>query len=152
FGITAFENEGSLAWALMEIGGGSAFHLMVAILAGYISFSIADRPGLAPGFIGGMLASTLAAGFLGGIIAGFLAGYITKFIVDNVKLPKNLEGLMPVLIVPLFSSMAVGLLMIYVVGTPVAWLNTAMTDFLRGLTGTNAIMLGILIGGMMAID
>lgn len=152
FGITAFENEGSLAWALMQIGGGSAFHLMVAILAGYISFSIADRPGLAPGFIGGMLASNLAAGFLGGIIAGFLAGYITKFIVDNVKLPKNLEGLMPVLIVPLFSSLAVGLLMIYVVGTPVAWLNTAMTDFLRGLTGTNAIMLGILIGGMMAID
>lgn len=152
FGITAFEEEGTLAWALMEIGGGAAFHLMVAVLAGFIAFSIADRAGLAPGLIGGMLATNLEAGFLGGIVAGFLAGYTAKLIVDNIRLPESLSGLMPVLVVPLLSSLVVGLLMIFVVGGPVGWLNNAMADFLESLTGTNALLLGVIIGGMMAID
>ncbi|TGG91307.1 PTS fructose transporter subunit IIBC [Natronospirillum operosum] len=152
FGITAFEEEGTLAWALMEIGGGAAFHLMIAVLAGYISFSIADRAGLAPGLIGGMLATNLEAGFLGGIVAGFLAGYTTKLIIDNIRLPESLAGLMPVLVVPLLSSLVVGLLMIFVIGGPVGWLNAAMADFLQGLTGANVLLLGVIIGGMMAID
>lgn len=152
FGITAFEEEGTLAWALMEIGGGAAFHLMIAVLAGYISFSIADRAGLAPGLIGGMLATNMEAGFLGGIVAGFIAGYTTKLIIDNIKLPENLAGLMPVLVVPLLSTLVVGLLMVFVVGGPVGWLNAAMADFLEGLTGTNALLLGAIIGGMMAVD
>jgi len=90
FGINAAEQEGSLAAALMQIGGNSAFALMVPILAGYIAFSIADRPGIAPGMIGGMLASSIGAGFLGGIIAGFLAGYITQWLKKTIKLPENL--------------------------------------------------------------
>jgi len=111
FGINAAEQEGTLASALMQIGGSSAFALMVPILAGFIAFSIADRPGIAPGMIGGMLASSIGAGFLGGIIAGFLAGYITQWLKVNIKLPENLQGLMPILVLPFLSSLIVGLLM-----------------------------------------
>lgn len=100
FGIEAFKEEGTLAAALMQIGGGSAFALMIPVLAGYIAFSIADRPGLAPGLIGGMLASSTGAGFLGGIVAGFLAGYSAKFIADKVQLPQSMAALKPILIIP----------------------------------------------------
>ncbi|MDR3514909.1 MAG: PTS fructose-like transporter subunit IIB [Azospirillaceae bacterium] len=152
FGITAFKEPGTLAAALMQIGGGSAFALMVPVLSAYIAFSIADRPGLAPGFVGGMLAGSLNAGFLGGIVAGFLAGYVARWIRDTVKLPVNLEGLKPILIIPFVATLVVGLLMIYVVGTPVAYINTSLTEFLKGMTGANAVVLGALLGGMMALD
>jgi PTS system fructose-specific IIC component len=112
FGIEAFTQEGSLAAALMEIGGGAAFTLMVPILSGYIAYSIADRPGLTPGLIGGMLAMNLEAGFLGGIVSGFLAGYIALLIRDRVNLPRHFEGLKPVLVIPLLSTLAVGLLLL----------------------------------------
>ncbi|NMV12499.1 PTS fructose transporter subunit EIIBC, partial [Vibrio parahaemolyticus] len=100
FGIEAFKEEGTLAAALMNIGGGSAFALMIPVLAGYIAFSIADRPGLAPGLVGGMLASSTGAGFLGGIAAGFIAGYAAKLLADKVKLPQSMEALKPILIIP----------------------------------------------------
>lgn len=152
FGIHAADVEGSLAWALMKIGGGTAFALMVPVLAGYISYSIADRPGLAPGMIGGMLATSLGAGFLGGIVAGFLAGYITQWLKSVIKLPKSLQGLMPVLVLPLLSTAAVGLLMIYVIGTPVASLMNALTSWLTGMSEANAVVLGLILGLMMALD
>jgi PTS system fructose-specific IIC component len=152
FGIEAFKEEGSLAAALMQIGGGSAFALMIPVLAGYIAFSIADRPGLAPGLIGGMLASSTGAGFLGGIVAGFLAGYSARFLVEQIKLPKTVEALKPILIVPLLASLVTGLIMIYVVGTPVAAVMTALTDFLQSMGSTNAILLGIILGCMMCFD
>ncbi|MEO1070450.1 MAG: PTS fructose-like transporter subunit IIB, partial [Cyanobacteria bacterium J06638_6] len=95
--------EGTFGDALMQIGGGAAFALIVPVLAGFIAFSIADRPGLAPGLIGGMLAANLNMGFLGGILAGFLAGYVAKFIRDQVNLPANFEGLKPVLVIPLLA-------------------------------------------------
>lgn len=131
FGIEAFKEEGSLAAALMTIGGGSAFALMIPVLAGFIAFSIADRPGLAPGLIGGMLASSTGAGFLGGIAAGFIAGYAAKFIADKVHLPQSMEALKPILIIPFIASLFTGLVMIYVVGGPVAGIMAAMTDFLN---------------------
>lgn len=152
FGIKAFEQEGTLPAALMAIGGGAAFKLMVPVLAGYIAYSIADRPGLTPGLVGGMLAVNLNAGFLGGIVAGFLAGYVARWLRDTIKLPQTLEGLKPVLILPLLSTLITGLVMVYVVGTPVAALLAAMTNFLQGLGTTNAIVLGLILGGMMAID
>ncbi|MCY1014990.1 PTS fructose-like transporter subunit IIB [Pyxidicoccus sp. MSG2] len=151
FGIDAFKQEGTLPAALMQIGQ-AAFALMVPALAGYIAYSIADRPGLAPGFIGGMLASRIEAGFLGGIAAGFLAGYVARWFRDHIRLPANLEGLKPVLILPLLSSLVVGLLMVYVIGAPVAAIMHGLTDFLTGMSGTNAILLGLLLGGMMAVD
>ncbi|GGE27570.1 PTS fructose transporter subunit IIBC [Pullulanibacillus camelliae] len=151
-GIHAADHKGTLAASLNQIGSGTAFALMLPILAGFIAFSIADRPGIVPGMIGGMLASTVGAGFFGALIAGFLAGYIALYLRKSLKLPKALQGLIPVLILPLISSLITGLLMIYVVGEPFKALNTFMTDWLNGLSGTNSIILGVIIGGMMAVD
>ena len=151
FGIHAFEEKGTLAAALKTVGD-QAFMLMVPLLAGYIAYSIADRPGLAPGMIGGLLAGTLGAGFIGGIFAGFLAGYCVKLITRAVKLPQSLEALKPILIIPLLASLFTGLAMIYLVGPPVARLLTSLTDFLSTMGTTNAVLLGILLGGMMCVD
>lgn len=152
FGITAYKEPGTLAAALMQIGGDAAFKLMVPLLAGYIAYSIADRPGLAPGMIGGLLASTLGAGFIGGIIAGFIAGYCVKAINHYARLPQSLEALKPILIIPLFASLFTGLVMIYVVGKPVAGMLEGLTHFLDSMGTTNAILLGVLLGGMMCVD
>jgi len=153
-GIYAFDDshKGTLAWALFQIGAKSAFALMVPALAGYIAYSIADRPGIAPGMVGGMLASSLGAGFLGGLAAGFIAGYGTDWFNRHIKLHRNLEGLKPVLILPILGSLLTGLLMIYVVGTPVAELLAVLSDWLKSMQGSSAVLLGILIGAMMAFD
>lgn len=151
-GIYAGDQKGTLAWALNQIGGGTAFHLFVAVLSGFIAFSIADRPGIAPGLVGGMLAQNLGAGFLGGIASGFLAGYLTKFLADKIRLPANLEGLKPVLLLPFLSTITVGLLMIFVIAPPVQALNDAMNTWLNGMRGANAALLGIILGAMMAFD
>lgn len=152
FGIKAFEEKGTLAAALMQIGGGSAFALMVPVLAGYIAFSIADRPGLTPGLIGGMLAVSTGAGFLGGIIAGFLAGYVAKAISGKLRLPQSMEALKPILIIPLVASLITGLIMIYVVGTPVARIMEGLTNWLQSLGTANAVLLGAILGAMMCTD
>ncbi|HFF8976552.1 PTS fructose transporter subunit IIBC [Serratia marcescens] len=152
FGIKAFEVKGTLAAALMQIGGGSAFALMVPVLAGFIAFSIADRPGLTPGLIGGMLAVSTGAGFLGGIIAGFLAGYVAKGISSKLRLPQSMEALKPILIIPLVASLITGLIMIYVVGTPVAKIMEGLTHWLQSLGTANAVLLGAILGGMMCTD
>ena len=152
FGIKAFEVKDTLAAALMQIGGGSAFALMVPVLAGFIAFSIADRPGLTPGLIGGMLAVSTGAGFLGGIIAGFLAGYVAKAISSKLRLPQSMEALKPILIIPLVASLITGLIMIYVVGTPVAKIMEGLTHWLQSLGTANAVLLGAILGGMMCTD
>ena len=152
FGIEAFKEEGTLAATLMQIGGDAAFKLMVPVLAGYIAYSIADRPGLAPGIIGGLLASTLGAGFIGGIIAGFLAGYAARGLNRWLQLPASVEALKPILIIPLLASPFTGLVMIYLVGKPVAGMLAGLTSFLDSMGSTNAILLGLLLGGMMCVD
>ncbi|EPZ0269191.1 PTS fructose transporter subunit EIIBC [Serratia marcescens] len=152
FGIKAFEVKDTLAAALMQIGGGSAFALMVPVLAGFIAFSIADRPGLTPGLIGGMLAVSTGAGFLGGIIAGFLAGYVAKAISSKLRLPQSMEALKPILIIPLVASLITGLIMIYVVGTPVAKIMEGLTHWLQSLGTANAVLLGAILGAMMCTD
>ncbi len=152
FGIDAFKQPGTLAAALMQIGGDSAFALMVPVLAGYIAFSIADRPGLTPGMIGGMLAVSTGAGFIGGILAGFLAGYVAKLIGARLKLPAGMEALKPILIIPLVGSLIVGLAMIYLIGRPVADILAALTHWLQTMGTTNAVLLGAILGGMMCTD
>ena len=151
FGIKAFEVKDTLAAALMQIGGGSAFALMVPVLAGFIAFSIADRPGLTPGLIGGMLAVSTGSGFIGGIIAGFLAGYVAKAISTKLKLPQSMEALKPILIIPLVSSLIVGLAMIYLIGKPVAGILEALTHWLQTMGTANAVLLGAILGGMMVL-
>ncbi|HEU0078149.1 MAG TPA: PTS fructose-like transporter subunit IIB [Longimicrobiaceae bacterium] len=150
-GIYAGEREGTLAWALNQVGGG-AFRLFVAVFSGFIAYSIADRPGLAPGLVGGLLAQEMGAGFLGGIASGFLAGYLTRFLAAKIRLPATLEGLKPVLVLPLLATLTVGLAMIVVIAPPVEALNGAMNGWLLGMRGANAALLGLVLGAMMAVD
>ncbi|MCX7789631.1 MAG: PTS fructose-like transporter subunit IIB [Chloroflexaceae bacterium] len=153
-GIYVYEeaNKGTLGWALFQIGAPSAFALMVPILAGFIAYSIADRPGLAPGMIGGMLAASSGAGFLGGIIAGFIAGYSVAWLNRVLNLPPTLAGLKPVLILPLLGASITGLLMIYVVGGPVSAALAALTAWLQAMESSGAVVLGLILGAMMAFD
>ncbi len=141
------------AAALNTIGGQAAFGLMIAVLAGFIASSIADRPGFAPGMVGGMLATIGEAGFLGGLVAGFLAGYLMiglKKILS--KLPASIEGIKTILLYPLLGIGLTGLIMVFVVNTPVGLLNKAITEWLTGLGTGNAVLLGIVLGLMMAVD
>lgn len=155
FGIEAFEDAsiaGGLPKALMDISDGAAFHLMIAVFAGYVAFSIADRPGLAVGLAGGMLATTAGAGILGGIISGFLAGYVVKFLNDIIKLPASMQSLKPILILPLFGTAIVGLAMVYFINPPVAQIMKALSTWLEQMGDVNAVVLGIIIGTMMCVD
>ncbi|UFN51202.1 fructose-specific PTS transporter subunit EIIC [Roseomonas sp. OT10] len=152
FGIEAFKVPGTLPAALFDIGAKSALALMVPVLSAYIAFSIADRPGLTPGLVGGMLANLIGAGFLGGIVSGFLAGYVARFLRDRIRLPPSMEGLKPVLVIPLLSTLVVGLLMIYLLGPPIAGLLATLTEFLRSMGTANAVVLGLVLGAMMAVD
>lgn len=144
--------EGTFGAALKQIGGDAAFSLIVPVLSGFIAFSIADRPGLAPGLIGGVLAADLGMGFLGGILSGFLAGYVALFVREKINLPPNFEGLKPVLVIPLLSTLIVGLLLVYVFGVPVKAILDGLTAFLQNMGQTNAVILGLILGGMMAVD
>jgi PTS system fructose-specific IIC component len=140
------------SWAalLFQIGVVS-FGFLVPVLAGYIAYGMADRPGLVPGFVGGSIALTINAGFLGGLVAGLLAGGVVMAI-QKVRIPAALRGIMPVVVIPLISSAVVGFLMFVVVGKPIASAQKGMTDWLNGLTGTNAVLLGALLGLMMCFD
>ena len=150
-GIYVFKVPGSLGETLFSAGK-AAFALMIPVLGAYISFSIADRPGIVPGMIGGYIASNNGSGFLGAMVAGFAAGYIVLGIKKYVKLPKSLQGLMPVLIIPVLSTAIMGLLMVYVIGKPMTLFNTTLAAWLTSLSGTNAALLGIILGAMMAFD
>ncbi|MFF7950710.1 PTS fructose transporter subunit IIABC [Streptomyces griseorubiginosus] len=137
--------------ALLFQIGGVAFGFLIPVLAGYIAFGMADRPGLVPGFVGGMISVNINAGFLGGLVAGLLAGGVVLGI-QRVKIPPVLRGIMPVVVIPLISSIVVGFLMFIVIGKPIAEAQKAMTDWLNSLSGTNAILLGVLLGLMMCFD
>lgn len=145
-------------WKSIENIGSLGFQFMVPILAGYIAMSIADKPGLVPGMIGGAIAadgslygSDAGAGFLGGIVAGFLAGYIAKWI-KEVKVPKAMAPIMPIIIIPIIASLIVGLIFIFVIGAPIASVFEALTSWLKGMQGANIIILALIIGAMIAFD
>jgi len=150
-GIYVYNVPGSFGETLFSAGK-AAFALMIPILGAYISFSIADRPGIVPGMIGGYMAANNGSGFLGAMVAGFAAGYIVLGIKKYVKLPKSLQGLMPILIIPVLSTAIMGLLMVYVIGKPMTLFNTTLAAWLTTLSGTNAALLGIILGAMMAFD
>lgn len=145
-------------WKSIENIGSLAFKFMVPILAGYIAVSIADKPGLVPGMIGGAIAadgsfygSEAGAGFLGGIVAGFLAGYIAKWI-KNIKVPKAMAPIMPIIIIPIISSVIVGLIFIFLIGAPISNIFETLTTWLKGMQGANIIILALIIGAMIAFD
>ena len=145
-------------WKSIENIGNLAFSFMVPILAGYIAVNIADKPGLVPGMIGGAIAadgsfygSDAGAGFLGGIVAGFIAGYIAKWI-KNIKIPKAMAPIMPIIIIPIISSLIVGLIFIFLIGAPIASIFEGLTTWLKGRQGTNIVILALIIGAMIAFD
>ena len=139
--------------ALFKGIGGTAFGFMLPILAGFIAMSIADRPGLAVGFVGGSIAANGTSGFLGALVAGFVAGYIVNLLKKIFsKLPESLDCVKPVLLYPLLGIFLVGVIMQFVVEPPIGALNTAINNGLNGLNGASAVVLGVLLGGMMAID
>ncbi|UXR35410.1 PTS fructose transporter subunit IIABC [Staphylococcus simulans] len=145
-------------WKSIEKIGALSFSFMVPILAGYIAYSIADKPGLVPGMIGGAIAadgsfygSEAGAGFLGGIVAGFIAGYVAKWI-KNVKVPKAMAPIMPIIIIPILASLVVGLIFVFVIGAPISGVFTALTGWLKGMQGANIVVLALIIGAMIAFD
>lgn len=145
-------------WKTIESIGGASFSFMVPILAGFIAVSIADRPGLAPGIIGGLIAtqgsfygSEASAGFIGGIIAGFLAGYVALGI-KSIKVPKAVQPIMPIIIIPIFSTLIVALAFIYIIGAPVAGIFEALTSWLAGMQGSSSILLALILGAMISFD
>ncbi|MEH7895121.1 PTS fructose transporter subunit IIABC [Bacillus thuringiensis] len=149
--------EGSF-WKTIEQIGGASFTFMVPILAGYIAYSIADKPGLVPGMIGGYIAATgsfygseSGAGFLGGIIAGFLAGYIALGI-KKLKVPKAIQPIMPIIIIPVFTSLIVGLAFVFIIGAPVAQVFVTLTAWLAGMQGSSSILLALILGAMISFD
>ena len=126
--------------------------LLPSFIAGYIAYSIADRPGIAPGFLMGQIASFLGAGFLGGMVGGYLVGYIALFIKNNLKVPKWAEALMPMMIVPTLSAIIAGLIMFFVVGTPITMATKALTNFITGLDQSSKAVYGFIIGALGCID
>ena len=139
--------------AYLNMIGGYAFDFMLPVLAGYIAFSIADRPALVVGFVGGIIAKEGGAGFLGALIAGFLAGYLVIGLKKLFSsLPQALEGIKPILLFPLLGTIIISLLMTFIVMPPVVALNNGMTNFLMGLGGSSKLLLGIVVGAMMAVD
>lgn len=139
--------------AFLKTVGEAAFGFMLPVLAGYIAMSIGERPALAIGFVGGFLANAGGAGFLGALVAGFLAGYLVKGLIKVFSyLPQSLEGTKPTLLYPLFGTLLIGAIMMFVVNPPVAAANTAITNFLNGMGTTSQVLLGIVVAAMMAID
>jgi PTS system fructose-specific IIC component len=156
FGIKAFDPEDAsyhpFAEALMTIGGGNAFGLMIPVLAGFIAMSIADRPGFAAGMVGGFMAATGGAGFLGGLIAGFLAGYLALGVKRVLAgLPQTLEGIKAILLYPVLNIFLTGIIMFWLIG-PLSAMNVGMQNWLSSMGTANMVVLGLILGGMMAVD
>ena len=142
---------GQYLGAVLFTLGGLAFGFLVPALAGYIAFAIADRPGLAPGFTAGAVAGFVGAGFIGGIVGGLIAGFAALWI-SRVNVPQWARGLMPVVVIPLFASLVVGLLMFLLLGRPLAAITSGLTGWLNGLSGGSVILLGVILGLMMCFD
>ena len=150
FGLDVANQNGTIGWALNAMGG-IGLGLMIPVFSAFIASSVADRPGFVPGIIGGMIAANIGAGFIGGIVSGLLAGYITFYLNKWIKLPVTLNGLKPILILPILSTAAVGLIMYFVVGQPVAWLTAALNDLLTNSVNSAPLLLS-LIFSLMYLD
>src|SRR5256885_16795338 len=135
---------------ILEIGT-TSFMLMLPVLAGYIAYSIAGKPGLVPGFVGGYLAGEVKAGFLGALVIGLLAGYVVELL-KRLPIPKYIRPIMPILIIPIFSSAIIGVVMLKVLGVPIANLMTSAGAMLRTMSSGNQAILGVLLGAMIAFD
>lgn len=139
-------------WDAMATMGGKALGMLPVIISTGIAFSIAGKPGIAPGFITGLIANAISAGFIGGILGGYIAGGLAYAVLTMVKVPDWAKGLMPTLIVPFLASLSSGLIMAYVIGAPVAWFTTWLTNLLNSMSGASNTLFGAIIGGMSIVD
>ncbi len=146
-----YGQEGSWLWLYRKYGGNILGQLMVPMIAGYISFALSDKPGLAPGMAAGVAANMVGAGFLGGMLGGFIAGYIMRLI-KKIRVSNSLNGFLTFWLYPVLGIFSVGTVMLFVVGPPVSALNTGLTNWLNDLSGSNAILLGAMIGGFVSFD
>jgi PTS system mannosylglycerate-specific IIA component, Fru family (TC 4.A.2.1.3)/PTS system mannosylglycerate-specific IIB component, Fru family (TC 4.A.2.1.3)/PTS system mannosylglycerate-specific IIC component, Fru family (TC 4.A.2.1.3) len=147
-----FDQENSWLWMYRKLGGGMLGILMVPVLAAYTAYSLADKPALAPGFAAGLAANMIGSGFLGAIAGGLIAGYLMRWVKNNIRLSSRFNGFLTFYLYPVLGTLGAGSLMLFVVGEPVAWINNSLTAWLNGLSGTNALVLGAILGFMCSFD
>lgn len=151
FGGTNVWNQTSNIWGNLRLLGQTGLGFIPVIIAAYVSFSIADRPGLAPAFIVGLIASNMGTGFLGGMLVGIMVGYTVQLL-KKIKVPTNLVAVKSLIIIPFLATLIIGMVMIYVVGTPIKAMTVGLTGWLKGMSGANAVFLAGILGAMMAVD
>ncbi|AGB79068.1 PTS system mannosylglycerate-specific IIB component, Fru family; PTS system mannosylglycerate-specific IIA component, Fru family; PTS system mannosylglycerate-specific IIC component, Fru family [Enterobacteriaceae bacterium strain FGI 57] len=147
-----FDQENSWLWLYRKLGGGMLGILMVPVLAAYTAYSLADKPALAPGFAAGLAANMIGSGFLGAIAGGLIAGYLMRWVKIHIRLSSRFNGFLTFYLYPVIGTLAAGSLMLFVIGEPVAWLNNSLTAWLNGLSGSNALVLGAILGFMCSFD
>ncbi|WP_085994221.1 PTS 2-O-a-mannosyl-D-glycerate transporter subunit IIABC [Oceanobacillus senegalensis] len=147
-----YDTEGSWLWMLRQLGGGLLGTLMVPVLAAYMAYSIADKPALGPGFAAGLAANLIGSGFLGGMLGGLLAGYVLKYLKSIVKPKGTFAGFVSFWVYPVVGTLIVGIMMLFIIGEPLAWLNQSLISWLEGLQGANALILGAIIGAFVSFD
>lgn len=147
-----YGEQGSWLWMYRQLGGGLLGTLMIPVLAAYTAYSLADKPALGPGFAAGIAANLIGAGFLGGVVGGLLAGYIMRWVKVYIRLSPSFNGFLTFYLYPVIGTLVAGSLMLFVIGQPVAWLNQALTDWLNSMSGTNALLLGAVIGFFVSFD
>jgi PTS system fructose-specific IIC component len=149
--ISDYSTNYSVSDALVSLGV-LGMGLLAPVISAAIAYSIADRPGIGPGLFMGLIANSIGAGFLGGMLGGYIVGFFILFLVKNLKVPKWAQGLMPMMIVPVTSTIVVGLAMYFVIGVPIVWATNALTEFLTNLQGSGKFLFGSIVGGMAAFD
>ncbi|MDN4071826.1 PTS 2-O-a-mannosyl-D-glycerate transporter subunit IIABC [Fictibacillus terranigra] len=147
-----FNEEGSWLWLLRQLGGTLLGTMMVPILSAYMAYSISDKPALGPGFAAGIAANLIGSGFLGGMLGGILAGYFIKFLKNTVKPKGTFAGFISFWLYPVVGTLVVGSIMLFVIGKPLAFVNEGLIDWLKGMSGTNALIMGAIIGAMVSFD
>lgn len=151
FGLQDNE-ENSWLWMYRKLGGGLLGILMVPVLAAYTAYSLADKPALAPGFAAGLAANMIGSGFLGAVVGGLIAGYLMRWVKNHLRLSSKFNGFLTFYLYPVLGTLGAGSLMLFVVGEPVAWINNSLTAWLNGLSGSNALLLGAILGFMCSFD
>lgn len=147
-----FDQENSWLWLYRKLGGGILGTLMVPVLAAYTAYSLADKPALAPGFAAGLAANMIGSGFLGAVVGGLIAGYLMRWVKEHIRLSSKFNGFLTFYLYPVLGTLVAGSLMLFVIGEPVAWINNGLTAWLKGLSGTNALLLGAILGFMCSFD
>ncbi|EFJ5372522.1 PTS 2-O-a-mannosyl-D-glycerate transporter subunit IIABC [Escherichia coli] len=147
-----FNEENSWLWMYRKLGGGLLGILMVPVLAAYTAYSLADKPALAPGFAAGLAANMIGSGFLGAVVGGLIAGYLMRWVKNHLRLSSKFNGFLTFYLYPVLGTLGAGSLMLFVVGGPVAWINNSLTAWLNGLSGSNALLLGAILGFMCSFD